>query len=260
MNVGADSMESNHIKFYKNGSYEIVDGVGNPAFPFHSHQSFIIGIIKTGKVILKTTGNQYVLADNTAYIIPPNIGFSLTPLMPYSYRTLCISGEPRESLLKDISGISVVTDIGEGIYKLCDSYKSGLQADVFLSELKGLLLVNLSGGQNSRIIKTADFIQNAVNYIDEYIEEKLTLQAIAEDVHISQYYLSRSFKQQVGVTLQQYILQGKLRRARQKAVYKTPSAQIAAQVNFAAQSHLCSSFKKYMGITLEDYKRNLLIK
>ncbi len=50
-------------------------------------------------------------------------------------------------------------------------------------------------------------------YIDEHIEEELTVTGIAEEAGYSPSYLSRNFKNEMGIALKDYVTRRKLVKA-----------------------------------------------
>ena len=194
------------------------------------------------------------------YVVPPDVGFSLTPVTTYSYLTICIRDYLKDILVQYCSTAAILFEQGENLVNLCESYKfkSGMDEDTFFDELFDLLRLD-----KSKHVKTLaqsnpnDIVAKAVTYINEHINEKITLDDIAKNVHVSKYHLLREFQKRMSVTPKQYIFQGKMRQARQEIMTEKSIAEIAADLNFSAQSHLCSVFKKYMGISVTDYKNKI---
>lgn len=252
-------MPKNDIVFFQKGMFEVVEGKGRASFPFHSHQSFLVGVIKSGKAILKFNEKEYELQGGMTYVVPSEVGFSMRPITAYySYLTLCIKADSKNTLMQYFSKATVIFDIGESICDLCENFKAGINENNFFSGLVDIL--NLENRERIEISEQSgpnDFIAEAVTFIDEHIEEKITLDDLAKKVHVSKYHLLREFKKRMSVTPKQYLSQSKMRYVRQKVMSVRTTAQIAADMNFSAQSHLCSVFKKYMGISVDDYKSNV---
>jgi AraC family transcriptional regulator len=89
-----------------------------------------------------------------------------------------------------------------------------------------------------------------IDYINTHLHEDLRLATIATVAQSSPYHFLRLFKQRMGVTPHQYILQCRIERAEQLLQHSQLSiAEIAIQTGFCDQSHLTRSFKRLMGIT-----------
>ncbi len=101
-------------------------------------------------------------------------------------------------------------------------------------------------------------LQQAIEYINENLVEDLTISAIANELEMSQYYFSRLFKQSIGVSPYQYIMQQRIERA--KYLLRTTSlsvAAIASQVGFSSQNQLTIQFRKFTGIAPSGYRKQL---
>lgn len=58
-------MSKNKVSFFQRGSVEIVNGEGIHRFPYHTHESFLMGVIKSGevRVIIKNMGKLLELQN-----------------------------------------------------------------------------------------------------------------------------------------------------------------------------------------------------
>ncbi|QYO63938.1 helix-turn-helix domain-containing protein [Leptolyngbya sp. 7M] len=101
-------------------------------------------------------------------------------------------------------------------------------------------------------------LQQAIAYINEHLAEELSIAAIAGELEMSQYYFSRLFKQSVGLSPYQYVMQQRIKRA--QALLKTTSLSIlaiATQVGFSNQNQLTIQFRKFVGTTPSEYRKQL---
>ena len=99
-------------------------------------------------------------------------------------------------------------------------------------------------------------LQSALDYINTYLGENLSLEAIASQVGMSQYYFSRLFKQSIGLAPYQYVIQQRVERA--KRLLKQPNlsiSNIALECGFASQGHLNLHFKRLVGVTPKDFRK-----
>ena len=83
----------------------------------------------------------------------------------------------------------------------------------------------------------------------------ITVDELANAINISPTYLSRIFKQEVGVSVSEYIRQRKLDAAKNLLCYSNYDyADIAAILSFASQSHFIQQFKAITGMTPKQYR------
>ena len=143
-----------------------------------------------------------------------------------------------------------------------DRFGDRLFADSLTIALSIHLLRNYSNFQQPLQIASGGLsprkLQQAIDYIDAHLTEDLTITAIAQNLELSQYYFSRLFKQSLGVSPYQYIIEQRIDRA--KTLLKTTSlsiATISTQVGFASQNQFTVQFRKYVGTTPINYRRQL---
>jgi AraC family transcriptional regulator len=97
-------------------------------------------------------------------------------------------------------------------------------------------------------------LQHITEYINEHLHEDIKLVDISAIAQISPYHFLRLFKQSMGITPHQYILQRRI----DKAKYllrdsKLSIADIAFRVGFCDQSHLTRCFKRLLGMTPKQF-------
>jgi AraC family transcriptional regulator len=82
----------------------------------------------------------------------------------------------------------------------------------------------------------------------------ITLSFIAEELNISSSHLAREFKKSAGTSIGQYIIDYKVRQAREKLLQKNADILgVALELGFADQSHFTRTFRKLCGTTPKKY-------
>ena len=104
-------------------------------------------------------------------------------------------------------------------------------------------------------LKTSKSISEAINYIYVHRNEYFNVGDVANAVGISQSYLSRQFRKEVGVTISSYIREKKMEIAMNMLKYSDCSEiEISNKLNFSSQSHFIQVFRQHVGITPRQYR------
>lgn len=94
-----------------------------------------------------------------------------------------------------------------------------------------------------------------LEYIHEHLEQDIRLAKLAQLLDVSQFHFSRLFKQSVGISPYQYLIQQRIERAKQLLKQTShPITEIAFLCGFSSHSHLSKQFRQLMGITPSDYR------
>ena len=100
-----------------------------------------------------------------------------------------------------------------------------------------------------------DFVYKVIRYLDEHFKEKISLEKIANNFHISQSYLSHIFKSETGMSVLKYAMQLKIGEAQSLLIKSDyPIGDISYQLNFNDNSHFNIMFKKYTGLSPSQYR------
>ena len=101
----------------------------------------------------------------------------------------------------------------------------------------------------------SNYTEQCKDYISKNYHHKIYLEDISEAIGVSQGHLSRVFKKDTGMKIQDYILKFRIERATNLLKYSDASlSEISDYVCFNSQSHFGSVFKEYMGMTPRQYR------
>ncbi|MBO9605541.1 MAG: response regulator [Paenibacillaceae bacterium] len=93
-------------------------------------------------------------------------------------------------------------------------------------------------------------------YIERHYDEEIALQDIAARFFLSREYISRKFKQDIGVNLSDYIERIRMDKAKLLLLNRSLRiAQIAATVGYKDEKYFSKVFKKLEGKTPGEYRR-----
>lgn len=104
------------------------------------------------------------------------------------------------------------------------------------------------------------YITTCKDYIAQHRTDDIRVSDLADCVGMSHSYLSRKFKEEEGITIQQYILKERIKAAANLIKYSDASlSEIAEYLHFTSQSHMGSHFKQEYGMTPNEYRKKYKI-
>ncbi len=101
-------------------------------------------------------------------------------------------------------------------------------------------------------------IKDAIAYIESHYASGISLSEVSEVLNLHKVYLSRLFKEEVGMTISNYILNYRMEAAK-KLMCQTNLKlyKIAEHVGYTNAKHFMVSFKKSEGITPKEYRERI---
>ncbi len=98
-------------------------------------------------------------------------------------------------------------------------------------------------------------IKTIKQYVIQNLARKITLEEIANMVHLAPNYCSSYFKKETGISLMQFILQERLDFAKRLLITKDlPLSKIAEKCGFEDYIYFSHAFKKQVGMSPSQYK------
>ncbi|MGI5894329.1 MAG: AraC family transcriptional regulator [Candidatus Merdivicinus sp.] len=128
--------------------------------------------------------------------------------------------------------------------------------DVFREEVLRWI-PRLTEEQSVGTNRNADLIGYVCSYIREHLADELSLDLIADMIHISPRYFSKIFKDETGVNFTAYVNTCRLEKAEQLLLQTNQNIQeIAQQVGYHTSTYFIQQFSRKYGITPYHYRRN----
>ena len=136
--------------------------------------------------------------------------------------------------------------------------------DMKINELLTSLLTALMGISwnpenevDSNISSKRQNLTEIKDYLEEHFSEKITLDELAENFFINKFYLTRIFRNQFGMSINSYLLQYRITKAKQLLRFTDKTAEeIGLECGLGAANYFSRTFKKVEGITPGEYRKS----
>lgn len=106
-----------------------------------------------------------------------------------------------------------------------------------------------------------DVVQQIKQYIIEHSQQDISLEMIAKRVDLSPYYISKMFKEQLGINYIDFLTECRLDKA--KSLMSDPEMslkEITFEVGYHDPNYFSKVFKKICGVSPTDYRKTMLAK
>lgn len=148
----------------------------------------------------------------------------------------------------------------ETAYALCDRYFQNVEAAKALSELKSVAVTMhrdfVERVHAVRTQKLSKEIEAACSYIERHLEDDLSIASLAAYAGYIEYYFSKKFKRELGLTPAEYIRKKRLAKAALLLRSTDLDAQqIASRLQFCSQSYFTDCFRKEFGVSPTKYRK-----
>lgn len=99
--------------------------------------------------------------------------------------------------------------------------------------------------------------EKVVNYIEEHLDEEISLDKIAEDLNYSKFYLARIFMKETGKSIYKYVQGRRLTLAAWKlAETGKPIVEIAYEAQYQSQQAFTAAFRQLYFCTPQVFRNH----
>lgn len=133
--------------------------------------------------------------------------------------------------------------------------RAGYPSGLLYTESVGLALaVRLLGGYmaSTRLPRglSKEQLRLLTSYIEEYLDQELSLTTLANVVGVSASHLKTLFRRSTALPVHEYVIQRRVERARVLLLRgELPASQVALEAGFAHQSHMARWMRRVLGVT-----------
>lgn len=233
------SQINENIQYYKNSDINDV----TPIYPVDKEKDLIakvkMGNVNEAKGILNELLGYVLFAEGGSLDVMKTRALELCALLSRS----CIeSGGVTEKVLS----------LNNTFIKNIAQCRDSENLCYILQEIVETFSYNLF---NKTSTKNKELIKTAISLITKNYATNITLDDVANEVHLNAAYFSTLFKKEVGHSFKEYLNMLRIEESKRLLTNSNYSiVDIAIAVGFEDQSYFSKVFKKYTGITPKQYR------
>jgi len=141
-----------------------------------------------------------------------------------------------------------------------DNSQKDIMADFALKELLIRLMQTQARSMvEKNIVKNKSRIGFAVDYIRKNLHQKLSIESIAKMAYVSKSNFFRMFKDELGTSPNEFILQERISRAKELLKSRNSIKETAFQTGFSDTNYFTRVFKQLVGVTPKSYQDKIIL-
>jgi len=237
----------------------------------HTHETYVVGTVHAGCETWNARGaRHYAAPGDVLFNLPLDVHDGAPFGDGYSYRmtyptvafmqrvasVMCgraVTGTPtfKASVVRDPDGARLFSDAHAALEHGLDA----LEGEELLLRAYGRLLVLHADIHPAPLSREPGTMARVRDAIEQRYAESLTLAELADIARLSTYHLIRVFRAEFSLTPHAYLVDVRVRRARDLLRAGLAPADVALCVGFADQAHLTRAFKARVGVAPGAYRR-----
>ena len=228
---------------------------------------YLIHYVISGKGVFYCGTNKYTLKKGQIFAIFPGtiVKYQADESDPWSYTWLSFYGEEAKEILQK-AGLSIHSPIATlqnpsealSIFRDMPRERSAdmaknLKFTARLYELLSLLVNNVAHTEKSSNV----YLTTAMRYIKAHYVEDISVDSVADHIGISRKYLFAIFKNHLGVSPKDYIIDYRIKKAIEFLTDESISVgNVAYSVGYKDPLTFSKMFKLKVGMSPSEYREN----
>ncbi len=252
----------------------------------HTHDYYEFYFFMEGDVEMVIGDTSHPLSYGNLLIIPPGVKHHITitdNTTPYRRFVFWISTNYMNDLTtlyedygyilscmeKDNSNVFEFDEFSFGliqsrVFELIeethsDRFGKAAKVQVCVSNL--MLHINRAlyeSKQKNNPDKDNNLYRSLVQYIENHIDEDLSLERLSKVLYVSKYYIAHIFKDEMGLSIHQFITKRRLQMCKESIVAGNSINNACYQYGFTDYSVFYRAFKKEYGISPKKFRDEIL--
>ena len=220
-------------------------------------------LVEEGQLYVEYNGESYVAPAGSLVLLDCRRPHTYGAIDSVSFRYIYFRGGSSDAYYRLLAGengyftrparsVEVQSAI-QSIFALVtdtmyDEHRVSVQLYRILAELSG------SDGRGESVQNAA--VLHAIAYMEHHFFEKLTIEQIADQVNLSEYYFSRLFRRCTSMSPHAYLVNLRITMARQLLTVSQKSVErIAEECGFHSTTNFIRSFREHVGCTPKQFRR-----
>jgi len=244
----------------------------NREFDLHYHSIYELYYFVDGDADYQVEGRQYHLSPNSLVLLAPYVLHGVRVNSTKSYKRYSIHFDP-ECIRPELRSILLASFPGKDVDNYEEAYYTDIRCMNLLPFLKAFVRSNQSDlmfsaeltpvyleailselaimctqiRQTEHAYSSSEPVTDVINYINEHLSEKITLDSLSKRFFINKDYLNRLFKKNIGTTVALYITHKRIGHAQFLLENGMPASKVATTVGFNDYSSFYRAYKNIIG-------------
>lgn len=231
--------------------------------------SFLWFLVESGSGALSYAGREYALSPGDCVFISCRASYAHTCRDLWSLKWCHFNSPTLSGIYEKYverggtpvfrpGDISAYRGVWERLWSIANSsdYIRDMKLNEQLSGLLTLIMEESWHPGSGNIGKKKKIDCSAVRkFLDEHYREPISLGRLADLFYLDKYYLSRIFKEQFGLTINQYLLQFRITKAKQMLRFTNEKIEsIGLACGIGEPQYFSRVFKKLEGMSPSEYR------
>lgn len=231
---------------------------------------YILHYVFEGEGVLRIDGKELKVKSNSFFLLPPDVlvQYQADEKKPWQYAWIHFHGFKSTEIVRSIGmtrkepvyvPIEENSQLNDAVINLI-MYKEneyaciGYMYILFDKMNRWTRHVEKKAGTN---LRTMNYMREAIQYINTKYCESIMVQQIADHCGVDRAYLSKIFKYATGNTLQEYLIQFRIKRAKQLLKDTDLSVKyVSYSVGYNDPFTFSKVFKKQEGVSPSVWRKN----